>query len=257
MSLQGKTAIVVGGGGPNMGRATASLFSSRGVSVCVADVDCEGGEATVALVAGDGGEAIFVQTDLLDEASVEAMVAETVAHFGSVHFLCNFAAKYDPRVGVMEAETADFDRIVGVTLRGSWLTTKHAMKAMLANEAPGRHDLRGAIVFIASAVAHRGAPNYVAYTVAKSGVLGLTRAAALDGAPHGIRANCISPGVTRTPASPMPTMEDEVRAAAAGILPYVGEPEDMANAAVWLCSDEARFVTGTVLKVDGGMTVKL
>ena len=240
-----------------MGRATARLFARHGISVCVADSNREGGEETAELVTAEGGNAYFIQTDLLEEQSVKDMVDGTVERFGAVHYLCNFAAQFDPRVGVVEAEAADFDRIVGVTLRGSWLAAKHAMRVMYQNDAADRHDLRGAVVLISSVLGHRGGGNYVAYTAAKSGVLGLLRAAAEDGGPHKVRVNCISPGITRTPATPMNSLEDELQAAEYGLLPFVAEPEDMAEAAVWLCSDQARFVNGAVLPVDGGWTAKL
>jgi NAD(P)-dependent dehydrogenase (short-subunit alcohol dehydrogenase family) len=255
-TMDGRVALVVGGGGPNMGRATARLFASRGVSVVVADFDRDGAAETVELVEKEGGAAFPVFVDLRDEDSVTGIFDETVKRYGTVHYLCNFAAQFDPRVGVMEAEAPDFDRIVGVTLRGSWLTAKYAMRLMRDNPAPGKHDTRGAIVFVASLLAHRGGAGYVAYTAAKSGILGLTRAAALDGGPLKIRANCVSPGITRTPATPMPTQEAEDAMATMGALPYVGEPEDQANAAVWLCSDEARFITGATLNVDGGWLAK-
>ncbi len=256
-SLDGRVAIVAGSGGPSLGRATARLFAARGASVCVADCDRAGGEETVALIAREGGTAFFAHTDVSDEASVATTVAETVERLGGVHHLCNFANEYGPRLGVLEADAAHFDRIVGVNLRGSWLVVKHAMRAMLDNAAPERRDTRGAIVLVASTLAHRGAGDYAAYTAAKTGVLGLLRAAAIDGGRHKIRVNCVSPGVTRSPKVPMPTLEEELSLAEHGLLPYVGEPEDMASAAVWLCSDEARFVTGAALPVDGGWTAKL
>lgn len=256
MSMEGKVALVVGGGGPNMGRAASQLFASRGVTVHVADFDREGAAETVDLVTAAGGTAVAEFVDLRDESSVRDLVDRTVGASGGLHYLCNFAAQFDPRVGTVETEAADYDRILGVTLRGSWLTAKYSMLAMQENEAPELHDGRGAIVFIGSLIAHRGSGGYLSYTVAKSGVLGLTRAAAIDGGPYKIRANCVSPGITRTPATPISSPEQEEQLTKLGVLPYIGEPEDQAAAAVWLCSDEARFITGTTLHVDGGWIAK-
>jgi NAD(P)-dependent dehydrogenase (short-subunit alcohol dehydrogenase family) len=170
----------------------------------------------------------------------------------------NFAATYDPRVGTVECTPADWDRILGVILKGAWLVSKHAMKLMRENPPIGEKGWRGSIVTVGSALAHRGGRKYVAYTVAKAGILGLNRAMSLDGAEYGIRVNCISPGLTRTPATPLVKGSEDEKKLVARLhsLPYMSEPEDMAETALWLCSDAARSLTGAVLNVDCGWTTK-
>lgn len=254
--FRGRVAVITGAGGPNMGRAASLLFAAHGAKVCVSDINKDEGIQTVELIRAQGGEAFFQHTNVLKESSVAEVVAETVRRFGTVHYLCNFAGAYEPRHGTMETAAEDWDRIVGVTLKGTWLASKHAMRQMKNNSAPRKHDCRGVILCIASSVAHLGMRNLAAYTAANGGILSLTRAMAVDGAPYKIRVNCISPGITRTPATPIPDEETERRLATLGLLPYVGEPEDTAHMAVWLCSDHARFITGAIINIDGGWTAK-
>jgi NAD(P)-dependent dehydrogenase (short-subunit alcohol dehydrogenase family) len=187
------------------------------------------------------------------------MVASTIKRFGAVHLMCNFAGAYEQRGGTTELSEEKWDLLHAVTLRGAWLCCKYSMQAMALNDYTEPRGCRGAIVNIASALAHRGQAGFVAYVSARAGVIGLTRAAAADGGPLRIRVNAISPGVTRTPAAlaqgPI-TQDRESTLAAYGLLPFIGEAEDQANAALYLCSDEAAFVTGAVLNVDGGWTAR-
>ncbi|GIW90737.1 MAG: oxidoreductase [Pirellulaceae bacterium] len=256
--ITGNVVLITGAGGPNMGRAAALLFAGKGAKVAITDVNEAGLAETAALVRGQGGTVIALAANLLDEESVRDLVEQTCAVYGTVHHLLNFAAAYEPRHGTMECTSSDWDRIVGVTLKGSWLASKYAMQKMKDNDPIGEKGWRGSIVTVASAVAHRGGGNFVAYTAAKAGILGLTRAMAADGAPYRIRVNAISPGLTRTPATPLEEgSEAEQQAVSrAHLLPYMCEPEDQAEAALWLCSDAARTVTGAIFNIDGGWTAK-
>jgi NAD(P)-dependent dehydrogenase (short-subunit alcohol dehydrogenase family) len=256
--ITGKVVLITGAGGPNMGRAAALLFTSMGAKAVVTDINQEGLEETVALVRANGGEATSLTANLLDEESVSGLVEQSCAAYGAVHHLLNFAAAYEPRHGTMECTSRDWDRITGVTLKGTWLASKHVMQRMKSNDPIGKKGWRGSIVTVASAVAHRGGGSFVAYAAAKAGILGLTRAMAVDGAAHGIRVNAISPGLTRTPATPLVEgSEDEKRIVEQlNLLPYMCEPEDQAEAALWLCSDAARTVTGGIFNIDGGWTAR-
>lgn len=258
LGITGRVVLITGAGGPNMGRAAALLFSAQGAKVVVTDVNQGGLEETINLVRARGGEITAIPANLLDEASIQGLVAHTCATYGGIHNLLNFAAAYEPRHGTMECSSEDWDRIVGVTLKGTWLVSKHAMRAMRENPPVGEKGWRGAIVTIASAVAYRGSKGFVAYTAAKAGILGLTRSMAADGAPYSIRVNAISPGLTRTPATPLEAGSETERQVveAVHLLPYMCEPEDQAQAALWLCSDAARTVTGAAINIDGGWVAR-
>jgi len=258
LGITDKVVIVTGAGGPNMGRASALLFAQHGAKVFVTDINREGLDETVKQVRNQGGEIQSSVVDLLDEEGVEKLIAEVCSAYGTIHHVLNFAATYNPRVGTLECTSSDWDRIVGVILKGTWLVSKHAMRVMQNNEPIGEKGWRGSIVTIGSVMAHRGGKNYIAYTVAKAGILGLNRAMALDGAEYGIRVNCISPGLTRTPATPLEKGSEKERQIVSRLhaLHYMSEPEDMAQTALWLCSDTARSLTGAVVNVDCGWTAR-
>jgi NAD(P)-dependent dehydrogenase (short-subunit alcohol dehydrogenase family) len=241
-----------------MGLAAALLFAAHGARIVVTDINEAGLQETVSQVRAVGGEVIAQAANVLDEASVSALVDRACTEFGAVHHVLNFAAAYEPRHSTLDCTSAEWDRIVGVTLKGTWLVSKHAMRVMRENSPIGHKGWRGAIITIASAVAHRGGAGFVAYTAAKAGILGLTRAMAADGAALGVRVNSISPGLTRTPATPLEEGSSAELSAvgALHLLPYMCEPEDQAAAALWLCSDAARCLTGADIHVDGGWTVK-
>jgi NAD(P)-dependent dehydrogenase (short-subunit alcohol dehydrogenase family) len=258
LGITDKVVLITGAGGPNMGRAAARLFADKGARVFVTDIRRDDLMETESMVREAGGEIQSRVVDLLDESAVKALVGEVCSSYGSVHHVLNFAGTYDPRVGTMECVSSDWDRIVGVILKGTWLVSKYAMEVMKSNPPIGEKGWRGSIVTVGSVIAHRGGKNYVAYTAAKAGILGLNRAMALDGAELGVRVNCISPGLTRTPATPVEkgSQEEKKLVSRLHALPYMSEPEDMAQTALWLCSDEARSLTGAVLNVDCGWTLK-
>jgi len=235
--LDGKVAIITGAS-RGIGAAAARRFAAEGASVVLA---ARSGAALGDLVVEIGDAALAVETDVADEASVRRLVEAAVKRFGRLDVAFNNAADHHALTPLAEISAADFDHTIAVSLRGVFLSMKYEIPAMLA--AGG-----GAIVNMSStagvAAGNAGLSSYVA---AKHGVIGLTKAAALDYADKGIRVNALMPG----PISTRPEME------AANVGQYIplkrmGKPEEVAAAAVWLCSDEAAYITGTALAIDGG-----
>lgn len=247
--LDGLVAIVTGAGG-GMGRAIARRFAAEGASLVLADVDVEGGQRAAEDAGAAGGGAVFVETDVSSAPAVEAMVATAVDRFGTLDCAVNAAAIEFERGPLADCSDDDFDRMLRVNLRSVFLCMKHEIRAMLGAGVPGR------IVNIASTNSFRPQPNQPAYTASKHGVLGLTRSAAMDYAPLGIRINAICPGAIDTPmlrtAIANRHRDPEDVATRLSPLKRFGRPDEIAEAALWLCSDASSFVVGHGLAVDGG-----
>jgi NAD(P)-dependent dehydrogenase (short-subunit alcohol dehydrogenase family) len=249
MDLTDKVVIVTGSG-EGIGRASALRFAQAGSRVVVADVDEAKGRQTVELIRGAGGTSEFVHTDVTMEAQVRAMAEFAVARFGRIDCAHNNAGgpgqvRHRP---VDETDEGVWDAIIDLNLKGVFLCMKHELSHML--EAGS-----GVIVNTASVSGHRGSVSRPAYTAAKHGVVGLTKSAAMDYAKRGIRINAVSPGVTLTDR--FLAMRGEVggNEFALANMP-IGRgvnPAEVAEAAVWLCSDAASCITGAILAVDGGM----
>jgi len=260
--LEDKTAIVVGAGsvGPGWGngKATAVTFAREGARVLCVDIDQAAAEQTAALIAGEGGTAEAVQADATDPAQVDALVARAVALWGGVDVLHNNVGIVELG-GPVETEAAGWDRVMAVNLKSMYLTCKAALPVMAAAG-------KGAIVNIGSVSGIRwlGVP-YISYAASKSAVLGFTRAIALQYAAQGIRANVILPGMMDTPMIVAPLSQayggdiEEMRTARHAQCPmgHMGDAWDVANAALFLASDEARYITAAELVVDGGLTAKV
>jgi 2-deoxy-D-gluconate 3-dehydrogenase len=243
--LSGRVALVTGGNG-GLGRAVALGFRDRGARAVVTGRD-PGKNAAVAAELGDAG--IAVPLDLHDEAAVEAVVAATVERFGRIDILVNNAGDvWGNRLPGFPTE--DWDALVGAHLRGSFLCAKHASAAMIAAGEGGK------IINVSSVFGLFGPPGLAHYASAKAGVLGLTRALAVELAPHHIQANCLVPGFFETELAlrnTTPERRDEVRRRTpAG---RWGRPEEIVGAAVLLASRASDFITGTSLVVDGGYVV--
>jgi NAD(P)-dependent dehydrogenase (short-subunit alcohol dehydrogenase family) len=261
--LAGKTAVVVGAGqtpGSTIGngRATAVLFAREGASVLCVDRDLASAEETVAMITGDGGVARAYLADITDEAQCKGLIAEAVRRLGRVDILHNNVGIGEGDGSVQRLEASAWDRILAVNLKAMWLTLKHALPAM-------RGQGGGAIVNISSLAAIAPA-NIIAYEVSKAGVNKLTTSVAALNARHGIRCNAIMPGLMDTPmaieniARARGETVDAVRAARNARVPLkskMGTAWDVAYAALFLASDEARFITGALLPVDGGMSARL
>ena len=249
LRFDGQVAIVTGASG-GMGRAVALAFAAAGASVVAADLTEDAGRETVEQIGQAGGRAVFVPTDVSDAAAVEALVARATGDFGRLDCAVNAAAIEGERGPLHEVDDEVFDRIIAVNLRSIFLCMKHEILAMLA---AGRG---GAIVNIASTNSFRPQPHQSAYTASKHGVLGMTRNAAVDYGAEGIRINAICPGAIDTPmlraAMERRGRQPEEVAGRLSLLGRFGQPDEIAQACLWLCSDESSFTTGHALAVDGG-----
>lgn len=241
----GKVALVTGGGF-GIGRATAIAFAAKGAKVVVADwVE---NTDTVVHIKETGGEAIFVKCDVSDVNSVKAMLSKTIGEYGRLDYAFNNAGVEGLSATVHECTEANWDKTTGINLKGVWLCMKEEIPYMLKNG-------KGAIVNNASIAGLVGFPNIPAYVASKHGVLGLTKNAALEYARSGIRVNAVCPGVIKTPMIDRFTGKNkEVEKQFESMEPVgrMGEPEEVAEAVIWLCSDAASFVTGHPMVVDGG-----
>ncbi|MDR3636488.1 MAG: SDR family oxidoreductase [Isosphaeraceae bacterium] len=251
--LQGKVAIVTGAGA-GIGRATAELFAEEGASVTIAEVDPKSGAETANAICRSGGQAIFVATDVADESSVQRMVAETVREFGRIDVLVNNAVVFVLR-GI-EATPEEWRRSFDVNVMGPALVAKHAVPEM-------RKVGGGAIVNLGSISSFIAQPQHATYNSAKAAVSSMTRCMALDLAKDNIRVNAACPGAVWTQIVEGRCREAGMdRAAAeadpawggAHILKRIADPREIAYAILFLASDEASFVTGSNMMVDGGYT---
>jgi glucose 1-dehydrogenase len=247
--LAGKVAIVTGGAG-GMGQAICQLFAANGAALVIADADTEGGARAAKAAEEAGAKAVFVETDVSSARAVEAMVATAVDSFGTLHCAVNAAAIEFEQAPLADCDDEAFDRMMSVNLRSVFLCMKHEIRAMLTGGGPGQ------IVNIASTNAFKPQRNQPAYTASKHGVLGLTRSAAMDYAPLGIRINAICPGAIDTPmlrnAIARRGGDPDDTASRLSRLERFGRPDEIAEAALWLCSDRSSFVLGHALAVDGG-----
>ena len=251
-NFAGKVAFVTGGGS-GIGRAAAVAFAREGAGVVVADVSEQGGQETVRMIEERGARALAVRCDVTRASDVKAALAKTVGAFGRLDFAFNNAG-IEPK---SPAPTADYDedewnRILDVNLRGVFLCMKHEIPLILKQGG-------GAIVNTSSGAGVIGIKGSPAYTAAKHGVIGLTRAAALDYAARNLRVNAVCPGYVDTPMMGRFTGgTPEGRAKVIGEEPVgrMGKPEEIAAAVVWLCSDAAAFVVGHAMVIDGGQTIQ-
>ena len=246
MRLKGRVAIITGAGSGN-GRGIALRFSEEGVRIVAADLDPESARETANLVEDAGGEAFAVRADVSRREQVSAMVEAATEQFGAIDILVNNAG-VETLVPLLDLEESEWDRIVDTNLKGAFLCAQIAARAMVSARTPG------AIVNIASINAKIALAGQAHYTSSKGGLIMLTKSMALDLAPHGIRVNAIGPGVIETRMTERSLSDPERRAMLLSKVPLgrVGQPRDVANAALFLASDEASYITGTTLYVDGG-----
>ena len=254
MTFSGKIVLVTGAGS-GIGRATALAFVAGGASVVVSDVNEAGGHETVDLIRQAGGEAHFVGADVSQPDEVAALVAETVRQFGRLDIAVNNAG-----IGGAWARTADYPlddwaRVLAVNLSGVFYCMQQELRQMTAQSGAAQGG--GAIVNVASIAGVRALANAPAYTASKHGVIGLTRTAAQEYARQNIRVNAVCPVFTRTPLfQEMIEGNDRLAERLLHNIPArrFGEPEEIADAILWLCSDGAGFVTGQAVNIDGGLT---
>lgn len=245
--LSGKSMIVTGGGS-GIGAAVARYLGEEGAKITVADVNVAGGEETVRAIAAQGGTAQFVATDVSREEDVQALVAAAVATYGKLDGACNAAGVSQRGKPMHEITIEDWDRCHGINLRGLFLCNKYEVLSMIGSGG-------GAIVNIASTVSTVAVQNGAEYCASKAGVMGLVRGAALDYATKGIRVNAVLPGGTLTPMLTSATEQDPgLEQALIDVHPMKRfcDPSEIAGAVLWLLSDDASFVTGSSIAVDGG-----
>ncbi|NUM50906.1 MAG: SDR family oxidoreductase [Flavobacteriales bacterium] len=244
-TFKNKVAIITGGSF-GIGKATAIAFAKKGARVAIADLveDAE----TVNAIKALGGEAIFIKCDVSKTEDVKAMIGKTISTFGRLDYAFNNAGIEGSNGTTQECTEENWDKTIAVNLKGIWLCMKHEIPEMLKQG-------KGIIINCASIAGLVGFPGLPAYVASKHGVIGLTKTSALECAKLGIRVNAVCPGAIKTPMIDRITgNKKEVEAQFAGMEPIgrLGQPEEVANAVLWLCSDEASFVTGHAMTVDGG-----
>lgn len=246
MSLSGQVAIITGAG-RNIGAETAKLLASDGAAVAIVDMDRGRGEAVAAEIEAAGGSAAAFVADVGSEADIETLVADVVARFGKVTILVNNAAISDNKT-ILDITKEEWDRVMAVTLTGPFLMCKHVAKQMVA-QGEG-----GAIVNVGSTSGFFGRPRAVAYCAAKGGVANLTRALAVQLGPHGIRVCGVVPNKI---GSPVGKDEFDPTRKVSNLRNRTGVPLDLARAVRFLVSEEADFIVGDNLFVDGGVSVMM
>jgi len=252
MGLVSAKVALVTGAAAGIGRAVALKFAEEGAKVVVSDVASDGGDDTAALIRQNGGEAVFVRANVIKSTEVEAIVENTVATFGRLDCACNNAGVEGRIVPIAEQSEADFDEVMTVNVKGTFLCLKYEIAAMLKNAG-------GAIVNLASVAGLIGFPGLGPYAASKHAINGLTKNAALEYSKLGIRVNSVCPGgiETRMLGSLVAQASKgqlETRQMMDPLHPMgrIGTPKEVAELVVWLCSDRAAFVTGANVTIDGG-----
>ena len=235
----------VTGAASGIGRATALAFAREGVRVAVVDRDAHGGEETLGMLRGDGGDGLFVRADISRASEVERAIAHTVDALGALDFAFNNAGIEGANATTTDYDEHEWDRVIANNLKGTWLCMKHEIARMRGKG--------GAIVNTASVAGLVGFSLEPAYVASKHGIVGLTRTAALELAAESIRVNCVCPGAVDTPMLTRSSSQSDL----ADYISHtpqrrVARPDEIADAVLWLCSDAATFVTGVALPVDGG-----
>lgn len=247
MKMKDKTALIVGATS-GIGAAAATEFAKQGANVVIAGRNAERGEAVVESVKSNGVNSLFIEVDVTSMASVDELVTQAVSHFSTIDYAFNNAGWESVPANIHEIEEADWDKMHDIKLKGVWRSMKAELRQMLEQGS-------GAIVNMAGNWGVVGFPQYGAYCAAAHGIMGLTKAAAMEYASKGIRINAVCPGAVDTPLlDRMVGGNEDIKNSFGVTLPMgrIAKPEEVAKAVVWLCSDEASYVTGDGLLLNGG-----
>ncbi|MGB1285592.1 MAG: glucose 1-dehydrogenase [Aggregatilineales bacterium] len=250
MLFENKVALVTGGAG-GIGRAAALGFAREGAAVMVTDVNDAGSAETVKMIEEAGGKAAYLNIDVSDEAAVKMMVDKTVTQFGALHYALNNAGVGgDMGVAIQDLDYERYQRVMDINVGGVWLCMKYEIPAILESEG-------GAIVNVASVAGILAISRNSAYTASKHAVIGLTKTAALENARKNLRVNAVCPAfidtaMVREIGDTMPRIMDNILATSP--MRRLGQPQEVSEAVLWLCSDAASFVTGHSMVIDGALT---
>ena len=246
--------VIVTGGGSGIGQATALQFASEGANVVIGNRNESKGQATVKQISDAGGTASFIRTDVSQEVDVKNLIDHAVSEYGGLHFAFNNAGTEGDTATTIEDTEKNFNRNFDVNVKGLWLSMKYEIEYMLENGG-------GAIVNTASIAGLIGFPQHGMYTASKHAVLGLTKSAALEYGAQGIRINAVSPGTIQTEmldrfAGETKEEQQKTKDYLKSMHPIgrIGEPKEIAGAVLWLCSEEASFMLGQSITVDGGFS---
>lgn len=249
MRLDGKVALITGGNS-GIGAATAKLFAAEGAAVAITGRNIERGEQIVNDIVASGGEALFIRSDVCIAKECRDAVDQTLERFGKIDVLFNNAGVFHPRT-ILECTEEEWDETIDSSLKGAFLMSKYTLPSMIEQGS-------GSIIHTSSGWGVLGGDKAAAYCAAKGGLIVMAKAMAIDHGPQGIRVNCVCPGDVLTPMLPDDAAkrglawEDYEKEAADRPLGRIGAALDIANAALFLASDESSFVTGDALVVDGG-----
>ena len=249
--LAGKIALVTGGG-MGIGRACAMAFAREDAAVVVTDIQSSEGQETVKMINKAGGEAFFIKADVSNSAEVERLINKTVETYGRLDYAHNNAGIIGTNDLITDITPENWDQVININLKGVWLCMKYEILQMV--KAGG-----GAIVNTASNLGLVGMERRSAYSASKHGIVGLTKVAALEFGKANIRVNAVCPGTIRTPLVDKILTENPQREAwliNRHPIGRLGTPEEIAEAVIWLCSDESSFATGLIMSVDGGYTAQ-
>lgn len=243
--------VIITGGNSGIGKAAAIMFAKEGAKVMIADLSEKMGDDLVEKIENAGGEASFIRVNVADADDVERMFSETLLRIGSVDIIVNCAGILGPRVRTDKYPHEAFDKIIDVNVKGLYYCMQVALRHFLEKKS-------GNIVNIASVAGHLGMAGHIAYSASKHAVIGMTKTAAIEFAKHGIRVNAVCPGFTQTPMLEGADADDAYLEALQHATPMkrFGYPEEIASSILYLASDDASFITGQCVILDGGLSVQ-